>query len=69
MATVETIANVCARCAHFECDADVVEASLRGVGSLSSVYASVRSDDGVCRLHDRYLQSRSSCSQFAVRRA
>jgi hypothetical protein len=32
--------------------------------SLSSGYGSVRSDDGVCLRHDRYLSARSCCADF-----
>jgi hypothetical protein len=38
-----------------------------GLTSLSSAYASVRSDDGVCGLHHRYIGAAWSCSEHAAR--
>jgi len=32
---------------------------------LSSAHAAVRADDGLCRLHDRYLSGRSRCAAHA----
>ena len=40
-----------------------------GLTSLSSAYASVRSDDGVCGLHHRYIGAAWSCSDHAARPA
>jgi hypothetical protein len=57
----------CAHCVHFTTNERDLEAALRGVNSLSSLYASVRADDGLCRLHSRYLNARSSCAKFTAR--
>jgi hypothetical protein len=36
-----------------------------GLNTLSSGNASVRKDDGICTLHDRYLSANAHCDQFA----
>jgi hypothetical protein len=54
----------CRSCHHFRNDANYLETVFRGLTSLSSGYGSVRSDDGICVRHDRYLSARSSCSDF-----
>ncbi|MGD1015636.1 MAG: hypothetical protein ABR863_04250 [Roseiarcus sp.] len=37
-----------------------------GFSSLSSAFASVRADDGLCLMRDRYLSARASCARFAA---
>jgi hypothetical protein len=54
----------CRSCSQFRNDAAYLETVFRGLTSLGSGYGSVRSDDGICRRHDRYLSARSSCSEF-----
>ena len=54
----------CHACNHFRNDAKYLETVFKGLTSLSSGYGSVRSDDGICLRHDRYLSARSSCSDF-----
>jgi hypothetical protein len=56
----------CRTCRHFRNDAAFLEAALPGLASLSSGYGSVRADDGLCLLHDRYLGARSSCADHAL---
>ena len=55
----------CRTCRHFRNDAAFLEAALPGLASLSSGYGSVRADDGLCLLRDRYLGARSSCAEHA----
>lgn len=55
----------CCECRHFRNDAKYLEAAFKGLASLSSAYGSVRSDDGICVRHDRYLGARSSCADFS----
>jgi len=55
----------CAHCASFRGEAKDLEALLGGLTSLSSGYASVRSDDGICLRHDRFVGARSSCADFS----
>ncbi len=57
----------CANCRHFAADAQVLEQILPGLRTLSSAYASVRSDDGLCGLHERYLHAGSSCGSIELR--
>ncbi|MGA2293473.1 hypothetical protein [Bradyrhizobium sp.] len=54
----------CRCCSHFRNDAKYLETAFKGLASLSSAYGSVRSDDGICLRHDRYLSARSSCPDF-----
>jgi len=57
--------NSCAGCRHFNGRPLDLEAALPGLSSLSSAYASVRSDDGICALHDRYVAASSWCAGHA----
>jgi hypothetical protein len=56
----------CRNCRHFRNDPKYLETAFKGLTSLSSGYASVRSDDGICVRHDRYLSARSSCQDFSL---
>jgi hypothetical protein len=56
----------CRECRHFRNDAKFLETAFKGLTSLSSAYGSVRSDDGICVRHDRYLSARSSCADFSL---
>jgi hypothetical protein len=58
---------MCGSCGHFRNDAAYLETVFAGLTSLSSGYGSVRADDGVCLLHDRYLSARASCASHAAR--
>jgi hypothetical protein len=57
--------NSCIDCRRFEHAPAALEAALPGLSSLSSAYAAVRADDGLCGLHRRYVTAASSCPQFA----
>ncbi len=61
--------KVCGACRHFRNDPGYLEEAFAGLTSLSSAYGSVRSDDGLCLRHDRYLTARSSCADFSERTA
>jgi hypothetical protein len=56
----------CADCRHFNARPLDIEAALPGLSSLSSAYAAVRSDDGICAVHDRYITASSVCAQHRV---
>ena len=56
----------CRSCRHFCGAARAIEVRLAGLPALGSGYGSVRSADGLCRLHDRYLAASSSCPSHAV---
>ncbi len=47
-------------------DAQRLERALPGLASLSSAYAAVRSNDGLCRVHDRYVAGSSSCACYCA---
>ena len=57
----------CSGCEHFRNDPAWLEREIPGLSALSSAYASVRAEDGLCLRHDRYLSARSSCLQFTAR--
>jgi hypothetical protein len=57
--------EACAACRHFNGQPLDIEAALPGLSSLSSAYAAVRSDDGICALHDRYVTASSLCAGYA----
>jgi hypothetical protein len=60
----QTWAGKCATCAHFRNEPDYLEKEIPGFASMSSAHASIRADDGICTLHDRYLSARASCSGY-----
>jgi len=57
----------CADCRHFNGRPLDIEAALPGLSSLSSAYAAVRSNDGICAVHDRYVAASSVCASYAGR--
>jgi hypothetical protein len=57
----------CASCRQFNDRPLDIEAALPGLSSLSSAYAAVRSDDGICALHDRYVAASSICAAHVGR--
>ena len=57
----------CASCRHFSGAPRQVEAHLPGMRTLGSAFGAVRASDGLCRLHDRYLNPASSCQQYQPR--
>jgi hypothetical protein len=59
--------RTCLSCLHFNDAASDIEAALPGLASLSSAYAAVRSSDGLCGVHDRYVASRSVCDRHITR--
>ena len=59
------VQSQCRSCRHFRNDAAYLEAAFAGLTSLSSAFGSVRSDDGICLRHDRYLSARCFCSDFS----
>ena len=59
----------CRACVHFRNEPAYLEAAFAGLASLSSAYGSVRDEDGLCLLHDRYLGASCSCADFTARTA
>jgi hypothetical protein len=58
----------CADCSHFNARPLDIEAALPGLSALSSAYAAVRSNDGLCAIHDRYIAASSVCARFTETR-
>jgi hypothetical protein len=58
--------NTCGSCRHFDNTPASFEREFPGLPSFGSADASVRDEDGICRLHDRHLSARSSCEQHAA---
>jgi hypothetical protein len=59
--------RACRTCRHFVGSAPALEAALTGLRSLSSGYASVRSDDGLCAARDRLIAASSVCESHIAR--
>lgn len=57
----------CIRCAHFRNSPDYLEREIKGLNTLSSGYASVRKDDGICLKNDVYLSAHDWCEKFETR--
>jgi hypothetical protein len=58
--------QTCGSCRHFDNTPATFEREFPGLPSFGSGNASVRDDDGICRLHDRHLSTRSSCEHHAT---
>ncbi len=56
----------CGGCRHFNGSAPAIEAALPGLSTLSSAYAAVRADDGLCAVHDRYVAASRICDAYSV---
>ena len=67
--TVSNVQQQCGACAHFRNEPEYLEAAFAGLASLGSAYGSVRDEDGLCLLHERYLGARCSCADFTARTA
>jgi hypothetical protein len=59
-------APACLGCRHFNHAPAYLEAALPGLSSLSSAYAAVRLNDGLCSVHDRYVGASSICASHAL---
>jgi len=56
----------CRQCRYFQNAPLEVEAALPGLSALSSAYAAVRSSDGICAVHARYVAASAHCPDFAI---
>ncbi|SRR5579883_2735411 len=54
----------CGSCCHFQNEPSFLEAEIAGLSALASAYASVRSDDGICGLHDTLTSAKFCCPQY-----
>jgi hypothetical protein len=59
-------AGCCLGCSHFMHEPQKLERALPGLASLSSAYAAVRADDGLCSVHDRYVAASSRCASYVA---
>jgi hypothetical protein len=55
----------CENCRHFQNDPVALEKTYPGLSALSSAFASVRAQDGICSRHDLYLPAWDHCRDFA----
>jgi hypothetical protein len=62
-------AQTCIGCRFFLHEPHALERALPGLASLSSAYASVRGNDGLCAVHDRYVAASSSCVRHRASQA
>ena len=62
----DPIAATCAACIYFENDPSAIENAFPGLVSMSSAFASVKAQDGICRRHEVYLSSRDNCDDFTA---
>jgi hypothetical protein len=60
-------AHSCVDCRHFNGRPFDIEQALPVLSSLSSAYAAVRSGDGICAVHDRYVTASSVCASYTNR--
>ena len=63
-ATPQPVTPSCGSCRYFDSEPASVERQIPGLRSLGSGYSSVKSGDGVCRHHGRYLAAEYRCPQF-----
>ncbi len=56
--------DCCGRCAFFRNDPSYLEAVFGGLNIMSSAWASVTSEDGLCSRHDRYGSASGGCADF-----
>lgn len=57
-------ARCCRTCRHFDNEPSSFERAFPGLTSFSSGRASVRDEDGVCRLHERHVTQHSACERY-----
>lgn len=55
-------AGQCRTCAHFDNAPATLEAAFGNLASMSSGFASVRAEDGICHARGIYLSSRAGCT-------
>ncbi len=58
--------GTCRACVHFRNDPAYLESVFQGLNVMSSAWASVMADDGVCLRHDRSCSADSGCGDFKL---
>ena len=56
--------RTCRTCRHFDNSPESFERAFPGLQSFSSGNASVRDEDGLCRIHERHVAQHSSCDRY-----
>ena len=56
--------GTCRACVHFRNDPAYLESVFQGMNVMSSAWASVVAEDGICLRHDRYLSADATCPDF-----
>ena len=62
--TLESSVNACLNCVHFQSEPGFIEKAFPGLTTMSSGFASVRDQDGLCTYNQIYLSARDSCPGF-----
>ena len=57
----------CLKCAYFQNDPAFIEDAYPGLTAMSSGFASVRDQDGLCSYNQIYLSAHDSCPHFVPR--
>ena len=60
--------HTCITCRHFRNAPRYLESVYKGLSSLSSGWASVRKDDGICLERDLYLSASAHCERHTARK-
>ncbi|MEK6775715.1 MAG: hypothetical protein AABY87_02390 [bacterium] len=55
---------LCLSCEYFSNDPRRLEQEIPGLNILSSAYASVRGEAGICRRYDLFLDPREKCPEY-----
>ena len=59
----------CRACIHFRNDPAYLESVFQGLNVMSSAWASVVAEDGLCLRHDRYISAEAHCPDFTAARS
>jgi len=57
----------CISCRNFRNTPQYLESTYKGLSSLSSGFASVRKDDGICVEREIYLSATGSCDRYCAK--
>jgi hypothetical protein len=60
---------ICQNCAYFQNNPELIEEAYPGLTVMSSGFASVRDQDGICNYNQLYLSARDSCTNFKLCRS
>ncbi len=58
--------KICRNCKYFKNDPNFIEQTYNGLTTLSSGFASVRHQDGLCNYNQLYLSAFDSCTHFEI---